>query len=511
MTEPPRARPFRRRLLINTATTGVANLWAMVVAIVSLPLLLDGLGTDGFGLWVLLQTFSAFNGWLSLGDLGLATATPKFVAEAGAADDGTRRADLMRTSLTCFAGLGVCWAALLALLGPWLLPTLFDVPDALRSSFTDAVVVVALTAAIDQATRGAQACLEGLQRVDLSRWGDVVRRTGGIGGATIAAVTTGSLVATSLAAGAGSVIGLAFAVIALHRAAPVRLVGIDREAARDLFTYGRTVAALKPIGVLHRMMDRVIVGIVLGPSAVTIVEIATQVQNGAEAVLSASSYAVIPSAAHVEARGDSHTLRDLLLTGTRYSLLATLPFVIGPALLAVPLLSVWVGGDGAGAATPVVLALAYVATTAPLQVGSNLLLGTGKAGAVLKAAGASIIVNLALSVALIGPLGVSGVFLATLISGLVLIPILGREVLSAANAGLASFIRSALQPVALPAVTLGLAVLAVVALPFEPLTTLVIAVAVGAPAYVVSLLHSGFDTGELKDLRAVLARPAPVS
>lgn len=511
MTSPPRHRPFRRRLLINTATTGVANLWAMVIAIVSLPLLLRGLGAEGFGLWVLLQTFSAFNGWLSLGDLGLATATPRFVAEAGAEDDDGRRRALIRTSVTSFALLGMLWAALLALLGPWLLPMLFDVSDSMRSSFGQAVVIVAVTAAVDQTTRGCHACLEGLQRVDLSRWGDVVRRTAAIGGATVAAVTTGSLATTALAAFAGSLVGLAFTITALHRVAPVRLLGIEALAARQLFSYGRTVAALRPIGVIHRMMDRVIVGIILGPSAVTVVEIATQVQNGAEAVLSASSYAVVPGAAHVEARGDRHTLQDLLLTGTKYSLLATMPFVIGPALLAVPLLTVWIGGEATQAAGPVVLALAYVAATAPLQVGSNLLLGTGRAGAVLKAAGASIVVNLALSLILIDSLGVSGVFIATLISGLVLVPILGRAVLEAAETDARTFIRSAVLPVVPPAVALGVAVGAVSALEVEPLATLVLVVALGAPTYLVMAMRSGFDPGELRDLRAVLARPVAAS
>jgi hypothetical protein len=50
-------RPFRRQVLVNTASSGVANGWAMVVAFVSLPVLLSGLGQAAFGTWVLLSTF----------------------------------------------------------------------------------------------------------------------------------------------------------------------------------------------------------------------------------------------------------------------------------------------------------------------------------------------------------------------------------------------------------------------------------------------------------------------
>src|SRR5438132_12304704 len=90
-------------------------------------------------------------------------------------------------------------------------------------------------------------------------------------------------------------------------------------------------------------MDRLIVGAVIGPSAVSLVEIATQVQNGADAILSATSYAVIPSAAWLRARDDQDTLRELLVTGTKYSLLVTLPAVVLAAILARPLVDFWVG------------------------------------------------------------------------------------------------------------------------------------------------------------------------
>ena len=39
-------------------------------------------------------------------------------------------------------------------------------------------------------------------------------------------------------------------------------------------------------------MDRLVVGVVIGPTAVALVEIANQVQNGVGAALSASSYTV---------------------------------------------------------------------------------------------------------------------------------------------------------------------------------------------------------------------------
>src|SRR5258708_7599258 len=83
------AAPFRRRVVLNTLSTGVGNAWAMIVALASVPVLLHGLGTSAFGVWVLIQTFSAVTGWFSLADLGFGAAISRTIASRLAVDDRT--------------------------------------------------------------------------------------------------------------------------------------------------------------------------------------------------------------------------------------------------------------------------------------------------------------------------------------------------------------------------------------------------------------------------------------
>src|SRR5687767_10023108 len=96
-------RPYRRSVLRGTMATGVANLWAIVLGLVTLPIMPAGLGVQAFGLWVLIQTFSATTGWLSLGDLGLTTAGTRAVAAAQAVDDRHATARFAGTALALFA------------------------------------------------------------------------------------------------------------------------------------------------------------------------------------------------------------------------------------------------------------------------------------------------------------------------------------------------------------------------------------------------------------------------
>ena len=331
-------------MLLNTAWSGAANVWAMVLALVTLPLLLRGLGPVAFGTWALVQTFSAITGWFSLVDLGLGTASTKEIAERASLDDEPGVAASIASALTCFGSLGLVCAVALGALGPYVLPGLFNTPSGLRAALQFAVVLFAVQVLADLLTEGVEACLEGLQRVDLSRAIDAFRRTA-VAAATAAVALAGGglrgVAAASLAAsGAGLVVGLA---VLAPRLPPARWLRPSVARARALVHYGKTVALLQPLGVIHRTMDRLIVGVVLGPSAVTLVEIATQVQNGADAVLSASSYSVVPTSSWLRARGDEGSLKELLETGTRYSLLVTFPVIVLAAILAGPMIRLWVG------------------------------------------------------------------------------------------------------------------------------------------------------------------------
>src|SRR5437763_4593819 len=156
MATPP-GRPFRRRVLLNTASTGVANIWASVVGVATLPLLLSGLGAQAFGLWVLLQTFSAITGWLSLVDLGVGTATARAVAERAALDDehGVRRT--ISSSMVLFLVFGAVCAVVLAAAGDRWLPSLFHAPAGLRSALRFAILLFSIQVVLDLLTEGAEA------------------------------------------------------------------------------------------------------------------------------------------------------------------------------------------------------------------------------------------------------------------------------------------------------------------------------------------------------------------
>ena len=503
-----RDRPFRRRLVVNTAAISLANVWAIAVTALTLPLMLHGLGREAFGVWALLQTFSAFNGWLSLADFGVGTAAHRRLAQHCANGDLALAGRCTAAVLVVFLAAGVVAGALFSLCGG-LFVNVFNLSGALRASSRSAVALFGIQIALDMLTRGAQACLEGMNRIDIARMLDIGRRTAVGVAVAITANQSHSVSAVCMASvicsAPSAFIGYA---LVRHRLHGQQLRPSVSEFG-SLLHFGGSVLLLRSVGTLHRSMDRIIVGIVLGPSAVTLIEAATQVQNGAESILSASSYAVTPASSWLDTRGDKASLRELARRGTRYSVLLTLPFVILPAVLAGPMVVVWLGGAGAGVVPLVPLALAYTAVNAPLQVLSNLLVGRGDVRAVLRPAVVSVLVNLACTLVLVRSLGVKGAYLASLIAAVFLIIPLGRAGLNSVDETVTGFLRHAVWPAVVVGPPTAAAVGAVVLLPLSNPLTLIAGGTAGLAVYLATTTRFLRRSGELSELAGIVRSPKP--
>jgi len=493
--------------MLNTAWTGIGTGWAMLVSLISLPLMLHGLGTDAFGTWVLLNTFSAMTGWFSLADIGVGVAATRAIAGRVSVDDGDGARQLIASAVTLFVVLGVGFGLLFGTIGPVTLPDLFNTPADLVGPLRVAIVVYAVQVVVDQASNALQASLDGMQRIDLSRGADGARRTLVAIGVTGVALGGGGLEGVAVASLVASAGGLVVAVLLMRRVERSWWrTRPQRDHMKGLIRSGRSMAVLKPIGVFHRQMDRLVVGAILGPAAVTLVEIATQIQNGAETVLGASSYAVLPAASWVRAREDQRLLRELILRGTKYSLVITLPMVVAGMLLAGPIVAVWVGPAQAEAAGLAVLALAYTGITAPVQVSSNVLVGIGRAPAVLLAAAGAIVINLVVSIVLVRQVGICGAFIGTLLGGIFLVPFLLRAILRETEMTLGEFFRESIRPEIVPLALLAFTVGAVVVSPLGNLITIVVAAAAGGLVYLVATLKLAMAPDEVSGLRAAFSR-----
>jgi O-antigen/teichoic acid export membrane protein len=149
-----------RNVLWNFAGQ-TAPLFAAVIAI---PLLIRGMGTDRFGLltlaWMVIGYFSLF-------DLGLGRALIKLVSEKLGEGRSEEIPELVWTALLLMTLLGVAGAGAMFVLTGWLVTDVLKIPQALQGEASDTFRLLAWSVPVVIVTTGLRGVLEAYRRFDL--------------------------------------------------------------------------------------------------------------------------------------------------------------------------------------------------------------------------------------------------------------------------------------------------------------------------------------------------------
>jgi O-antigen/teichoic acid export membrane protein len=400
----------------NTLVNGIGSAAGILVGLALTPFLIHRLGLEAYGVWALALTLTFAGGYAALSELGIEGATVRYVAEATADRDLPALNRAVCTSLGVFCVVALILAPIaVALAHPLVL--LFGVSPHLRGAATMCFALAGAQLAFELPARAFVAVLEGTQQfavyqaVELGRtlllsalYVIVVLQGWGIVGlaAALAASSLTALIAYWI---------LAHRAIAGLRASPF---GLRRAELVRLVRFGGGVFAMRLVSTVYNQMDRAIVGIVLGPRPVGLYEIAYKVNLGVATVSSVSVSAVVPAAA--TQRRDALLLRDMFVRGSCYSTAAAAPFAVAVFIFAKPLLLSWIGPSAIPAVGAVRLFAAYEAMQMVNNVGSTMLYGLGRIRFPLLVIAAATLLNLILSIALVRPLGFSGVIVGTLIA-----------------------------------------------------------------------------------------------
>jgi O-antigen/teichoic acid export membrane protein len=150
-----------RLLARNTLYNLVGQAAPMLVAVLAIPLLIDGMGAARFGVlslaWIGVGYFSLF-------DLGLGRALTQFIAERLGSDREGEIPAATWTALLLMLLLGLVGAVLLAAVSPWLVRSTLDVPAELRSEALHTFYLLAAALPFVISTAALRGILEAQQR-----------------------------------------------------------------------------------------------------------------------------------------------------------------------------------------------------------------------------------------------------------------------------------------------------------------------------------------------------------
>ena len=465
--------------------------WA--VQLLMVPLLLHHLGRETYGLYAAL---TAIVGYFALLTFGSTLAVPRYVADLAARGEAEALNALVSTYLVAFVVVGAVGLAA-GLAATPLLTRWIAVPDALRGAIAPAWRLVIGGWAIGLAAGLFQSLLTGLSEVHLANLANSARTALNL--AVAAAVLWSGGVLADLLLGllaATLVSSFALYVVVRRRHPAIRLslrharLGTMRATLQPTAYYFlMQLAALVVMGT-----DNIVIGVFLGVERVAAYAVAFQLWAVMLAVLWSGIDVLLPFIARWSARAEDEALRRAFLRSTKYAF-------AGSALAAVVLvahgrwlIARWVGPDLAIDGRLLTVFAFMLLTASPIHTAALVLAGMGRHRAPAIGGAVEAALNLALSLALVRPLGMIGVALGTAISGLVTNAwVAPKAACAELGIGVRDYLRSALTPALAPA--LLAAGVAAIGSAWSPALTMAAVIAIFAATF----WMAGLDASERRE------------
>lgn len=337
-----------------------------LVLFLSYPPFLRALGAERFGVLVLAMSLAAA---LSFLDLGLSAASLRFVVNDIHHDRFDDAARVMVTTLSFFGALGIFISAAMFVLSPWLVGMLKVVP----MQAAGALIVFRLTALQISFSLllGTMAGLfKALDRFDLSTL--TVTALAIVMNAFPATLVSVFRIELPAAIGA-TVIAMAALVVviwrvlravAVRRSVQLRDARPDMQTFRRIFSFGATLTVHLVIGMLFTQGQRVLIGFMFGPSALSGYQLALTLVSKIHAGISAAAEIALP----IASRSESGLLRrNYVKANVALGFFALVPLAI-LALAGQFVISKWLGpsapSETARLLPPLCLAYFFVALSA---------------------------------------------------------------------------------------------------------------------------------------------------
>ncbi len=366
-----------RVLARNAAGNLVSQCVPMAVAIVSMPWLIRGLGTDRFGVmtlaWMVLGYFSLF-------DLGLGRALTKMVAEKLGHGEDEVIPGLIWSAMTLMMSLGFAGTVFVAWITPWLVKDALKITGPLQDESLGAFYLMALALPFLIGTSGLRGVMEAYQKL---RTANVLRMSTALaillGPLAVLPFTTDLRAAVGVAAAARLASFVGYAWLCLSVVPGLKNgFGFRREFLRPMLGYGSWMTAVNIINPLMVQMDRFLVGAIVSTAAVTYYttpyELITKGWFLSNAVLGVIFPAFATS--YVQDRKRTVMLFERCL---RYVAIILFPLALVSIGAGHEMMMIWLGADFARQSTSVMQWLAIgVLLNGLAQVPSALIQGIGR-------------------------------------------------------------------------------------------------------------------------------------
>ena len=327
----------------NAVLNLIGQALPLLVAVIAMPFVVRGLGTERFGLlslaWVVMGYFTIF-------DLGLGRATTKFVAEALGKGEGSRVSQIIWTAVTVQAIMGAIGALALFVMTDYLVERVLNIPPALIYEAEVTFHLLAFAIPVVMLTSSFSGVLEATQRFSLV---NAIR----IPSSTLTYLLP--LVGLYLGMGLHGIVALillarlaaliAFVAINLHIRPELRFYSASFKLLSRLASFGGWITVTGIVGPILVYLDRFLIGSLLTIAAVTYYTAPYEAVTRLFIISGSLTMTLFPAFSALEGKKNSHRLGALFARSIKYILITTGAFAVMIWLFAEEILQIWLGAD----------------------------------------------------------------------------------------------------------------------------------------------------------------------
>jgi O-antigen/teichoic acid export membrane protein len=404
----------RRRYLTNVFSNWVQIAWVMAWGIVMVPIYLSHLGKTDYGIWLLINSMVGYYGLL---DFGVHNAVVRHVARFLGLDDPESLNEVFNTAFVVQTVMGLA-AMIACLLVALVLPHVHGFAAAEHPQAGTLLLLVGLSSALAFPGSVFRGTLVAAERFDLSNLTRIALSLMINVGQIVVLQQGGGLVAMAWVLLGATVLEKPVSIMLALHAVPHLRISLRRfrwQRVGEVFSYGWHASLTAAGERLRFFTDSVVIGAFLPAQAIADFRVGSRPLHFLTHFVRGISRVLTPAFSRTEAAEQGRRMPRLLVLGTRATALLA---VLGCLVLAVAggrLIRLWLG-EGFDESVTILLVLlpAYLLETALAPTGS-VLLGTRQFKVMSRWAIIEGVGNLAMSLALIRPLGLIGVALGTAI------------------------------------------------------------------------------------------------
>ncbi|MFQ5850702.1 MAG: flippase [Candidatus Binatia bacterium] len=400
----------------NTALNFIGQIIPLVIAVVTIPYILHGLGVERFGIlslaWVVLGYFSLF-------DLGLGRAATRFVAEALGKGEPERIPAIVWTCLALQTMLGVIGGTALAIATPVLVGKILNISENLWEETKISFYLLSIAVPIVLCSGSLKGVLEARQRFDLV---NAVRMSSSSLAFMLPAVAIFMgfqlpgvvlfLIISMVGAGVTYLL-ICFKVFP----SLTELFCTSPAVVKHLFTYGGWVTLCNVIIPLLIYSDRFLIGALVSVSVLGYYTVPFEMASRLQIFPWSFGTTLFPAFSTVAAF-QKEDLGRLYARSLKYLLLMMGPIVLAVILFSGDILQLWLGKDFSVKGTLVLQILVVgMLLNALSQIPANLLDGVGRPDLRAKIFVSYVGVYIGLAWFLITKMGIVGAALAWALRG----------------------------------------------------------------------------------------------